>query len=74
MVAKKKTKQPKIQYAEFDSKCLDSAVFEPKNKTITVTFAKDGTSYTYDCSKRTWNDLLDAASAGQFFNEEIKDY
>ena len=38
-------KQPKIAYAEFDSTCLDGAMFDAKAKTVTVTFARDGSSY-----------------------------
>jgi hypothetical protein len=66
-------KRAKIAYAEFDSTCLDSAMFDAKAKTITVTFARDGSSYDYDCTRGQWNDLLNASSVGQEFNFSIKE-
>lgn len=67
--------QPKIAYAEFDSTCLDSAMFDAKakTKTVIVTFARDGSSYDYPCTRGQWNSLLEAPSTGEEFNAEIKD-
>lgn len=66
-------KQPKLAYAEFDSTCLDGAMSDAKAKTVIVTFARDGSSYDYPCTRGQWNSLLEAPSTGEEFNAEIKD-
>lgn len=56
-----------------DSAMLASCEWNSTDSDLIVTF-KNGRSYTYvDVEKQTYDDLINAASAGRYFNSIKKD-
>jgi hypothetical protein len=60
------------EFWEFDSAVLKFGLYEPDTSELTLEF-QTGKNYTYrDISPDIWKDFKEAASAGQFYNQEIK--
>jgi hypothetical protein len=55
------------------STCLSSADYDPQAETLTLTFKKDGSVYTYHgVSQAEYANLMNAGSKGGEFNADIR--
>ena len=58
--------------SSLDSSLLSEAWYDPYMKTLTLTF-KNGCVYDYiDVDKETYDELIEAPSAGKYFTVQIK--
>ncbi|MGD0418461.1 MAG: KTSC domain-containing protein [Xanthobacteraceae bacterium] len=57
---------------DLDSTCLEGGTYDPKTGELSLDFVKGGT-WDYNVSRSTVQQLRTAASAGEFFNDEIRD-
>lgn len=63
----------KLNYSFENSSMLSSCDYDTEEKELTVTF-NGGKSYTYiNVEKSTYDDLINAPSAGKFFNSIKKE-
>lgn len=59
---------------KLDSSAISKVTYNKKTKKMNVRFVGTGKSYTYvGVPKQVYQDFIDAPSAGQFFNDYIKD-
>lgn len=57
-----------------NSSAIHSAEYDPVSQELRVTFTSGGTPYIYfDVPAWKYSGLLTAASAGQYFNDVIRD-
>jgi len=57
-----------------DSSAIRRVTYNPKTQKMNVKFVGTGKQYTYvGVPKDVYDDFIDASSAGQFFNDNIKD-
>ncbi len=55
-----------------ESSLLKAVTYDPDNRVLRITFA-DGSQYDYaEVKEATYNELLEASSQGDYFNDKIR--
>lgn len=65
-----KKKPPKVLVADEASSCFSDVRW--KAGQAFVTFARDGSQYSYPMSRSDFEEWMDSGSLGKFFNEVIR--
>lgn len=61
-----------IEHADFTSSYVESADYDTETGDLTVTFVRNGDSYTYPhVPAATWQALQSATSPGRYLREEL---
>ncbi len=61
-----------IDHQDFNSSYVESADYDTETGDLTVTFVRNGDSYTYPhVPAETWQGFRNALSPGHFLREEI---
>ena len=60
------------QTFQFDSSAIASAVYSPRDRTVSITFTHGGVKTYQGFGAKDWNDLTSAPSAGNHYNTFIR--
>jgi hypothetical protein len=63
----------KVELHLFDSSNVASATWNSETGEATVTFQRDGRSYSGSLTAEQWDAFKDAPSAGRFYHANLKD-
>jgi hypothetical protein len=67
--------QEEIQVNYFNSSALEHGTYNPENRLMTIVFRGNPKEYGYSNIHPTvWQDLIQAVSAGAYFNQYIRPY